>query len=191
MKVMAINGSARKNGNTFMMIESVLAELEMEGIKTELVNLSGKSLRGCIACYKCFENQNKRCAVKDDDFNEVLEKMVEADGMILGSPTYFSNVSSELKAVIDRAGIVAKANNDMFQRKVGAAVVVQRRCGAIHTFNSINHLFLISQMIIPGSSYWNMGIGMDKGDVAGDEEGMRTMKTLGKNMAWLLGKLNG
>ncbi len=115
--------------------------------------------------------------------------MLEADGIILGSPTYFTNVSTEMKALIDRAGLVAKANGGMFRRKVGAAVVAVRRAGSIHVFDSINHLFFISQMIVPGSSYWNMGIGLNKGDVEKDEEGIQTMKTLGQNMAWLLKKI--
>jgi multimeric flavodoxin WrbA len=129
--------------------------------------------------------------VTNDVLNECLEKMLAADGIILGSPTYFSNVTTEMKALIDRAGFVAKANGDMFARKVGAAVVAVRRAGSIHVFNSINHLFFISQMIVPGSSYWNMGIGLKKGDVENDEEGIGTMRTLGRNMAWLLMKLNG
>jgi multimeric flavodoxin WrbA len=123
--------------------------------------------------------------------NDCIEKMLDADGVILGSPTYFSNVSTELKALIDRAGLVAKANGDMFRRKVGAAVVAVRRAGANHVFSSINFFFGINQMIIPGSSYWNLGVGLDKGDVQNDEEGLQTLKTLGENMAWVLKKLEG
>ena len=122
--------------------------------------------------------------------NECIEKMLEADGIILASPTYFADLTPELKALIDRAGFVAKANSEMFRRKVGAAVVAVRRAGSIHVFDSINHFFTISQMIIPGSSYWNMGMGLAEGDVEKDEEGIRTMQILGQNMAWLLKKLN-
>ena len=190
MKVVAFNGSARKNGNTAILINHVLRELENEGIETELVQLSGKKIRGCIACMKCFENTDQRCSVTDDDLNSFIEKMIEADGILLGSPTYFANISTELKALIDRAGMTGIANDRMFKRKVGAAVVAVRRAGSIHAFNSINHFFFIEEMIVPGSIYWNMGIGLDKGDVEKDDEGVDTMKVLGKHMAWLLKKIH-
>ena len=191
MKVVAFNGSARKDGNTAIMIKQVFGELEKEGIETEMIQFSGQKIRGCIACYKCFENKDQRCAVKTDIANDCIEKMLEADGIILASPTYFADVSSELKALIDRAGLVAKANNDMFARKIGAAVVAVRRGGSIHAFDSMNHFFLISQMIIPGSRYWNMGFGLEKGEVEKDDEGLKTMQILGQNMAWLLKKIHG
>jgi multimeric flavodoxin WrbA len=190
MKVLAINGSARKDGNTAMLVRRVLAELEAEGIQTEMVQLAAVRLRGCMACYRCFDNKDRRCAVTDDAANGLIAKMLEAEGLVLASPTYFADVSSELKALIDRAGLVAKANEDMFRRKVGAAVVAVRRGGEIHAFDSINHFFLISQMIVPGSIYWNMGFGLEKGDVEKDDEGLRTMAALGKNMAWLLKKIS-
>ncbi len=191
MKVIAFNGSARKDGNTAGLINQVLKELEAQGIATEHVQFSGKQIQGCIACYKCFKNKDRHCSVATDMLNECVDKMLDADGIILGSPTYFSNVSSNMKSLIDRAGLVAKANNDMFARKVGAAVVAARRAGGIHVFNSINHFFLISQMIVPGSSYWNIGIGLNPGDVEKDEEGMKTMQNLGKNMAWVMRKIHG
>ncbi len=190
MKVVAFNGSPRKDGNTSILINYVLVEIKKEGIETEVYNLRGKKIRGCIACSKCFENKDKRCSVKKDSLNECIEKMLQADGIILGSPTYFTDVTTEIKALIDRAGLVAKANDDMFKRKLGAAVVAVRRAGSVHVFGTINNFFLINQMIIPGSIYWNMGIGLDKGDVEKDEEGIATMKKLGENMAWLLKKVN-
>jgi multimeric flavodoxin WrbA len=190
MKVVAFNGSARKDGNTAILIGYVFKELEKEGIETELVQLSGSRIHGCIACMQCFENKDQRCSVKDDIANDCIEKMLDADGIILGSPTYFANVSTEMKALIDRAGMVSRANSDMLGRKAGAAVVAVRRAGAIHVFNSINHFFFIGQMIVPGSSYWNLGMGRQKGEVEGDDEGIQTMKNLGRNMAWLLKKLN-
>jgi len=189
MKVVAFNGSARKDGNTAILLNYVLDELQKDVIETEVVTLAGKKIRGCIACFKCFENKDQRCSIKDDFINECIEKMLSANGIILGSPTYFCDVSTEIKALIDRAGLVAKANEDMFKRKLGAAVVAVRRAGSISVFDSINHFFFISQMIVPGSSYWNMGVGLDKGDVEKDEEGIMTMKVLGENMAWLLKKL--
>jgi len=189
MKVMAFNGSARKDGNTAILINYVLSELRNEGIETELMQLSGKKIHGCIACYKCMENKDKQCAVKDDIANECIQKMIEADGLILGSPTYFSDVTTEMKALIDRAGFVSRMNDFMFKRKVGAAIVAVRRAGATHVFDTINHLFLGFQMIVPGSMYWNIGIGREKGEVEKDEEGIQTMKVLGQNMAWLLKNL--
>ncbi|MCG9969397.1 flavodoxin family protein [Pelotomaculum terephthalicicum JT] len=190
MKVVGISGSARKDGNTAIMIKRVFEELEKEGIETELIQLAGKKIRGCLACMKCQENQDKRCSV-DDDFNMCFEKMLQADGIILGSPTYFSDMTPEMKALIDRAGYVARANGDLLKRKAGAAVSVARRAGAIHTVDSMNHLFFISQMIVPGSNYWNLGIGREKGEVGADAEGMQTMRVLGENMAWLLKKIKG
>jgi multimeric flavodoxin WrbA len=191
MKVVAFNGSARKDGNTAILVNYVLDELKKEGIETELVQLAGKKIRGCAACYKCFDNKDQRCSVKDDVANECIEKMIEAQGMIMASPTYFADVTAEMKALIDRSGLVARANGDMLKRKVGAAVVAVRRAGSIHAFDSINHFFLITQMLVPGSRYWNMGFGLDKGEVEGDKEGLKIMKTLGQNMAWLLKKTHG
>ncbi|OHB67573.1 MAG: FMN reductase [Planctomycetes bacterium RBG_13_62_9] len=190
MKVVAFNGSARKDGNTAILVRQVFAELEKEGIETELVQLAGQTIRGCTACGGCQKNKNRRCAVEGDIINECIAKMVAADGIILASPTYFADVTSETKALIDRAGYVSRANGDMFKRKIGAAVVAVRRAGAMHAFDSINHFFLIGQMIVPGSNYWNIGIGRAKGDVENDEEGLKTMHTLGQNIAWLLKKIN-
>jgi multimeric flavodoxin WrbA len=190
MKVVAFNGSPRKKGNTSILIDLVFSELNKEGIETELVQLAGKKIRGCIACYKCFENKDKRCSVKNDGLNECIEKMLDADGIILGSPVYFSNVTAEMKALMDRAGLVATANDSMLRQKVGASVVAARRAGAVCTFDSLNHFFLYGQMVVPGSCYWNMGFGMNPGDVEKDDEGNNIMKVLGRNMAWLLKKLN-
>ena len=191
MKVVAFSGSARKDGNTAIMVNHVFRELENEGIKTELFQLAGKKIRGCIACFKCMEKKNRRCSVEKDVVNDCIAMMLEADGIILASPTYFSDVSSEMKALIDRSGMVSRANGDMLKRKVGAAVAVHRRGGAIHSFDTMNHFFFIGQMIVPGSSYWNFGVGREIGEVEKDEEGIQTMKQLGQNMAWLLKKLHG
>lgn len=188
MKVIAFNGSARRNGNTAILIREVFSELQDEDIATEMVQLAGKTIRGCTACGKCFDNQDKRCAIDNDFANECIEKMVDADGIILASPTYFADVTAEIKALIDRAGYVSRANPDILKRKIGAAIVAVRRAGAIHAFDTLNHFFLISQMIVPGSSYWNIGIGRAIGDVEQDEEGLETMRILGRNMAWLLKK---
>ena len=191
MKVIAFNGSARKEGNTAILLNLVLDELKAEGIETELYSLAGKPVQGCIACFKCFEKKNKRCNVEKDIINECIQKMVEADGILLGSPTYFADVSASMKALIERCGMVGRANSDLYKRKVGAAVVAVRRAGAIHVFNSLNYFFTINEMIIPGSSYWNIGMGRQPGEVSADAEGVQTMKNLGKSMAWLLKKIHG
>ncbi|HMK16160.1 MAG TPA: flavodoxin family protein [Methanomicrobiales archaeon] len=192
MKVVAFSGSAREDGNTAILVREVFRALEAEGIETELVQLAGEQVLGCTACMRCMKEQNRRCvAIEDDIVNECIGKMDEADGIILASPTYFADVSPEMKALMDRAGFVAMANGGMFRRKVGAAVVAVRRGGAIHAFDTMNHFFFIAEMVVPGSSYWNVGIGLDRGDVKGDEEGIRTMRVLGENMAWVMKKLYG
>ena len=189
MKVVAFNGSPRKEGNTATLIKYVFEELEKEGIETELVHIGGKKTIGCTACMKCYKNKDRRCVFNDDLVNECIVKMIDADGIILASPTYFTDITTEMKALIDRAGFVSKANGDLFRRKVGAAVVAVRRAGSLHAFTTMNNFFTIGQMIIPGSTYWNIGVGGAPGDVQKDEEGIRTMQTLGQNMAWLMKKL--
>jgi multimeric flavodoxin WrbA len=189
MKVIAFNGSARENGNTAILIKTAFAELEREGIQTELIQLAGEHLQGCGACYRCFKQKDQRCSVDSDPVNGYIAKMSAADGILLGSPTYFADVTANMKALIERTGMVGRANGDLYQRKVGAGIVAVRRGGAMHTFNSLNHFFTIGQMIIVGSSYWNIGIGREPGAVSSDEEGIKTMRQLGQNMAWVLKKL--
>src|SRR5512135_3239871 len=180
MKVVAFNGSPRKEGNTFLAIRTVLEEIENEGIETEVVQLGSSNIKGCKACFKCFENKDLKC-IQKDDLNGFIEKMIGADGIIIGSPTYFANVSTEVKALIDRAGLVSRANDNLFKRKVGAAVVAARRSGATHVYSSINFFFGIGHMIVPGSSYWNVAFGRNPGEVLSDNEGMQTFKDLGQN----------
>ena len=188
MKVVGFNGSPRKDGNTFILINKVFQELEKEGIETEIVQVSEKEIHGCIACYKCIENKDKRCAVKNDAANEFIEKMVEADGILLGSPVYFIDVTPEMKALIDRAGFVSRANSGMYKNKVGAAVAALRRSGAMHAIDSMNHFLLSQDIFIAGRA---IAIGREKGEVEKDEEGIQLAKSLGQRMAWLLRKLNG
>lgn len=189
-KVTAFNCSARKDGNTAILLRAALAELEKRGINTELVQLAGRPLIGCRACMGCFKNKDKKCVQPDDGFNGYAEKMFASDGILIGSPTYFADVSADAKALIDRAGFVSMANGGLLKRKAGAAVVAVRRGGAIHAYDTINHFFGIAQMIIPCSNYWNVGVGRAAGEVEGDEEGMGTMRALGENMAWLLERLH-
>jgi len=190
MKVLGINCSPRKGGNTEILIKEVFKSLEKECIKTELFQIGGKELNGCVACMKCRKEADGVCHKKNKVINECIEKMLEADGIIIGSPVYFADLTSEAKALIDVAGYALRGAGNPLKRKVGAAVIAVRRAGAIHAFDSINHFFLINEMIIPGSSYWNLAIGREKGDVLKDEEGMKTMKVLGENMAWLLTTIN-
>ena len=190
MKVLAINGSPRKRGNTDYLLREVLSVIEKEGIKCEIVQIGGKKVNGCTACMKCKKEKEGRCHIKNDLLNEVIEKMVKADAIIIGSPVYFTDVTAETKALLDVAGYSLRAAGNPLRRKIGAAVVAVRREGGIHTFDTINHFFQINEMIVPGSSYWNIGIGSEKGDVAEDAEGIKTMKILGANIVWLLKKLN-
>jgi len=189
MKVMAFNGSPRLNGNTHQALEFVLAELRNEGIETELIDICREDLKPCRACGTCGRNKDERCVMDEDHLNEYIQKIKTADGLLIGSPVYFGSMNAQTKAFVDRLGYVARANGDLFRRKVGAAVAINRRAGALDAFDQINKLFLISQMIVPGSSYWNVGVALKPGDIVSDEEGVRTLKVLGQNMAWLLKKL--
>jgi multimeric flavodoxin WrbA len=189
MKAVAFNGSPRKGGNTEFLLKKVLEPIGKSGIETELIQIGGKQVHGCMACYKCMESKDSKCAIKTDSVNEYISKMIEADAIILGSPTYFADMTSEMKALIDRAGFVAHANGRLFSRKIGAAVVVNRRGGAIHVMDSINHMFLMSKMIVPGSTYWNFGVGLEKGSVEKDAEALENMKDLGQTIAWLVKSL--
>lgn len=186
MKALAISGSPRAGGNTYRLLRRVLDVLDAEGIETELVELAGRKVQGCTACLKCRELADGGCHGRKDAINECLPKIAECDALIIGSPVYFSDVTPETKALIDRTGYVAGANPGMLTRKVGAAVVAERRAGASHALDSINHLFGIREMVVPGSTYWNLAIGGPVGAVEEDAEGMRTMENLGKNIAWLL-----
>ncbi len=190
MKVVAFNGSPREKGNTASMIREVFKVLEKEGIECELVQIGGNVIRGCQACGKCRELQNKRCIIENDLVNSSIAKMIEADGIIIGSPTYFASLTSETKAFIDRCGYVSRSNGNLFKRKAGVAVTAVRRAGALNVFQAINNFYLISEMIVPGSVYWNLSIARDLDDFAKDEEGIKTMEILGENMAWLLKKLS-
>ena len=185
MYAIAVNGSPRSGGNTELLLKEVLGELDTAGWDTELVKVGGTAIRGCIACQQCFKNKDNLCAVNSDNFNDIFTKMLRADAMILGSPTYFAAVSADLKALIERAGYVAYANDHAFAGKLGAAVVAVRRGGATHAYDTIKHMFQMSRMILPGSTYWNMGFGLEKADVLEDEEGLANMRHLGKSIDWL------
>jgi len=189
MKVLGINCSPRKGGNTEILIREVFSALEKEGIKTEFFHLGGKKVSGCVACMKCKKKEDGKCHQKNDVINDCIEKMVKADAIIIGSPVYYADITADAKALIEVAGYALRAAGNPLKHKLGAAVIAVRRGGAIHAFDSINHFFLINEMIIPGSSYWNIGIGREKGEVLKDEEGLKTMKVLGENMAWLLKKI--
>jgi multimeric flavodoxin WrbA len=191
MKVVAFNGSARPDGNCTILLKEVFSRLELHDIQPELVLLSQKKINPCTACYKCHENKDQRCVIKDDDLNECIAKMMNAQGIILASPTYIGDVSSVSKALIDRAGFVARANGNMFRRKVAAAVTAASWGGAIHTFETLNLFFLIGEMIVVGSSNWNLGFGREKGQVLQDRKALETVRTLGHNMAWLIKKIHG
>ncbi len=192
MKVVLFNGSPRKKGNTYHCLNIVMEELEAAGIgiECEYIWIGMEDLHGCHECYRCAGNKDKKCSQTDDKMNDYIEKILQADGIILGSPTFFANMSSPMKALVDRVGLVCKLNGNLLKHKVGAAVVAVRRAGAVHVFSSLNYFFLIAEMIVVGSSYWNLGIGLAPGDVKKDQEGVQTFKDLGKNFAFVLQKLN-
>lgn len=184
MKVVGINGSARKDGNTAILLGEVFKELNHAGIETELVQLSGEAIAPCKACFACGGKGN--CVHHKDAFCSIFQKMVEADGIILGSPVYSANISASMQALLERAAVVADMNPGLLKHKVGAAVVAARRGGALPAFDAMNHFFLNHEMFVVGSTYWNMAYGQMPGDVRKDEEGLANMKNLGENMVFLL-----
>jgi multimeric flavodoxin WrbA len=188
MKVVAFNGSPRKDGNTTTLINYLLGELQKEGIETEMVQLAEKEIHGCRACTKCFENKDRRCAVKNDAANEYIDKMLAAQGIVLGSPSYFQDVTAEMKALVDRAGYVGLANGRMYQNKVGASLCCFRRSGGMHTIETMNHFFFAHEFVVAGRV---LSVARDRGDVEKDDEGIQMAKRLGQRMAWLLKKLHG
>lgn len=190
MKVIGINGSPRPNGNTSLIIREVFKELEKNGIETELVQLGGAAIRGCTSCGACFKNQNGLCALRGDGVNEILQKAEHADGIVLGSPVYFADVTPEMKAFIERAGMVAGANGNVFKHKVGTAVAAARRGGGMQAFDTMSHFLHCMQMYLVGGSYWNMVYGKEAGEALNDSEGIENMRVIGENMAWLLKKIN-
>lgn len=191
MKLIAINGSPRKGGNTEALLEAVIAPVRQAGIETELIQIGGKGIKGCLGCYTCQKRKDSRCSQNDDMLNACLEKVIAADALLLGSPTYFTDVTADMKAFIDRVGFVTRANGNLLRRKVGAGIVAVRRAGATHALDTMTHLFQISGMIMPGSSYWTMGYGLQPREALSDQEGVATMQALGENIAWLMQKLAG
>lgn len=187
-KVLAINGSPRKDGNTSVLIRTILNELEKEGIETETIQLGGKKIHGCMACMKCFENRDRKCVIDDDLVNTCIDKMRKADGIIFGTPVYFFDVTSEMKALIDRAGFVSFANGLLFKNKIGNATVAVGRAGASRTADTMLHFFLVNEMIVAGLPV--IGIGRDIGDVEKDDEGMGRARSLGETMAMILNHLD-
>ena len=186
MFALAISGSPRKKGNTAILLNTVLEPLRQAGWETELFELAGQKVRGGLSCGTCMKKHDGYCSVKNDVLHEKLfAKMLRADAIVLGSPTYFAGITPEMKAVIDRAGFVALANGGLFAGKIGAGVVAARRGGAIHVHDTLNHFFLVSQMLVPGSIYWNMGYGTARGDVESDAEALANMRHLGRVIGWL------
>jgi multimeric flavodoxin WrbA len=186
MKVIGFNGSARKKGNTACSLNTVFAELDKAGIETEMIHVGKEKVQGCIACFGCVKEQNEACTIKDDPVNEWIQKMKEADGILLGSPVYFSGVAGTMKSFLDRAFFVSSVNGGLFRHKVGAAVAAVRRSGGIPTVNTLNHYITYSEMIMPSSNYWNVAYGFNPGEMEQDGEGKQIMEVLGKNMAWIM-----
>ncbi len=189
MKAIAINGSPREDGNTNYLIKSIFQPLEENSIETDIIHIGGKPIRGCLGCLQCKKNQNKKCIIDTDIVNKAIEKVFDSDIVLLASPTYFSDITSEMKGFIDRLGYVAGANGRLLKRKIGVAAIAVRRGGAVHAFDTLMHFIHITGMISIGSTYWNFGIGRDKGEVAFDQEGMNNMQDIGNNIVWLANKI--
>jgi multimeric flavodoxin WrbA len=189
MKVLGISGSPRRGGNTDILLETALEILASEGFETELLSLADRPIKPCVACRGCFASDTVRCVQEDPAFDGILDKFAAADGFLLGSPVYFGSASPQIMALLDRVGYVARKHPQLLRRKAGAAIVVARRAGQNFTFAQLNYFFLINEMIVPGSTYWNVAFGRDKGEVRNDQEGLDTVKNLARNMAWLMRKL--
>lgn len=189
MKVLAINGSARKDGNTDILIRTVFEQLEKEDIETEVIDLAGEVIEPCKACWACGGRGN--CVHKKDRFTEIFDKMKKADGILLGSPVYSANISANMQALLERSAVVCDMNAGLMTYKVGASVAAVRRAGSLQAIDAMNHFFLNHEMIVVGSTYWNMAYGQMSGDVLKDEEGINNMRNLGKNMAFLLKRIAG
>jgi multimeric flavodoxin WrbA len=190
MRVLGISGSPRRGGNTDTLILSALDVLANEGIETEFLSLADRPVRPCVACGGCFRSETMRCVQDDPAFEGVIEKFAAADGILVGSPVYFGSATPQVMSLLDRVGYVGRRHPHLLRRKVGAAIVVARRAGQNFTFAQLNYFFLIAEMIVPGSTYWNVAFGREKGEVLNDQEGMQTVKNLAGNMAWLLKKLH-
>ncbi len=186
MKIIALNGSSRPEGNTAAALARVCAVLEKRGIETERVEIGAQPMHGCIGCFRCGDARNRRCALNGDLLNAVIDKILDADGLLVGSPVYYAGINGALKSFLDRLFFVASANGGLFRHKVGAGVVAVRRGGEIAAWDQLNKYFTIAEMFVPSGNYWNMVFGMEPGEAAGDEEGMQCMEVLGENMAWLL-----
>lgn len=186
MNVIAFNGSPRKEGNTYHAIKTTAEELEKAGIEVEIIHVGDKLIRGCIACKQCTKNKDEKCALPGDDVNDWIQKMKDADGIIIGSPVHYSSIGATMKAFLDRAFYVAGANNNLFRHKVGAALVAVRRSGGVLAFDQLTNYLNYSEILIATSNYWSVIHGAKPGEALADEEGVQIMRILGKNMAWLL-----
>ena len=187
MKVIGINGSARKDGNTAIIVGKVFDELNKEDIETELIQLADYEIQPCRGCFACKGRGN--CVFAKDGFAEIFSRMVEANGILLGSPVYSADVSAKMKAFLERAGVVVATNPGLLRHKVGAAVAAVRRGGGMTTVDTMNHFMLNKEMIVVGSLYWNMVYGKNVGDVINDDEGMANMRNLGENMSFILKRI--
>jgi len=187
MKVVAINGSPKNNGNTAQLIDTITQELAKENISTEVLHIGNKTIRGCFGCGACAKNQDERCVAKDDEYvNECIQKMKEADGILIGTPVHWAGIAGTMKSFLDRAFYVSSANGNLFRHKVGASIVAVRRSGGVSTFDAMNHYLNYAEMILPTSNYWNVAHGRVPGEVHEDFEGIQIARVMGKNMAWTL-----
>jgi multimeric flavodoxin WrbA len=191
IRAIGICGSPRKNGNTEILLRRCLAQLQAAGIETELVPLADKAIKPCRACGVCRQRQDGACAMKDDEFHDVYARMLEADILVVGSPVYFGSATPDMMALLDRAGYVARANGNPLSRKIGGPIVVARRAGQNFTYAQLLYWFMINDMVVPGSTYWNIAFGREVGEVEKDAEGLQTIDRFAENLAWLARRLCG
>lgn len=188
MKVIGICGSSRKDGNTYLIMKEVMKQINKQGIKTEIIQLCDYEIKPCLGCYHC--EGIRRCLVQEDCFNSIFDKMISADGVIFGSPVYCADLTAKMKAYMERASLVISVNRGLLKHKVCASVVAVRRGGGSTTVDSLNRFFLNKEVVMVGSTYWNMVYGDEVGEVLEDQEGIENMRNLGDNMAEILKKLN-
>ncbi len=185
MKAIAICGSARVSGNTEVLLQQCLDKLESNGVDGELIRLAEQDVAGCLACNKCFKAKDGKCSGTDDDFGPIYEKMIAADIIVVGSPVYFGSATPEIMALLDRAGYVSRANDHMLSRKIGGPIVVARRAGQNFTYAQLMMWYMLNDMVVVGSTYWNIAFGMKRGEVTDDTEGVETIDRFAENLAWL------
>jgi multimeric flavodoxin WrbA len=189
MNAVLLCGSPRKNGNTEYLLNRCAERFEMANVKTHLIHCADVNVLPCKACGACRKLANGTCAITSDDFNEVFSRLCAADIIISGSPVYFGSATPNIMSILDRSGYVSRSNGNLFSRKIGGPLVVARRAGQNFTYAQLIFWYMINDMIVPGSSYWNISFGREPGEVSNDKEGVATIDRFAENIIWLAGKV--